>query len=92
MVTAASVPAAGGAAAVDSVPATATTKKATKYCFIHGKWSHHTSEQCKMVKINLRSYPYDTTDTTTFETAEQIKKAKLTTSSATEVKGIGKGK
>jgi len=38
------VPAAEGAAAKASVPAAATTKKtANKYCFIHGKRSHHTS-------------------------------------------------
>ena len=45
-----------------------------------------------MIEINLRAYPYDTTNMTTFDTAEQVKKAKLTTSAATEVKGIGKGK
>ena len=43
MVTAASVPTAGGTAAADSVPT--ATKKVTKYCFIHGKRSHHTSAQ-----------------------------------------------
>jgi len=83
-VSAASVPAA-------SVPATATTKKVTKYCFIHRKWSHHTSTQCKMIEINLCAYSYDPTNVTTFDTADQVKKAKLATSSATEVKRIGKG-
>jgi len=96
-VTAASVLAAGGAAAAAaSVPMTATTKKVTKYCFIHGKrsyhTSHHTSAQCKMIELNLRAYPYDTTNTATFDAAEQVKKVKLTTSTATEVEGIGKGK
>ena len=45
-----------------------------------------------MIEINLRAYPYDTTNVTTFDTADQVKKGELTTSSATEVKGIGKGK
>jgi hypothetical protein len=44
-----------------------------------------------MIDINLRAYPYDATNTKTFDTAEQVKKAKLTTSAATEIKGIGKG-
>ena len=91
----ASVPAAGGAsAAASSVPTTATTvttTKVKKYCFIHGKRSSHTSAKCKMVDINLRAYPYDASNTKTFDTADQVKKAKLTTSPATEVKGIGKG-
>ena len=88
----ASVPAAGGASAAASVPTTVpTTTKVKKYCFIHGKRSSHTSAQCKMIDINLRAYPYDTTNLKTFDTAEQVKKAKLTTNSATEVKGIGKG-
>ena len=85
----ASVPTAGGNAAAANVPT--ATKKVTKYCFIHGKRSHHTSAQCKMIDINLRAYPYDATNTKTFDTAEQVKKAKLTTSAATEIKGIGKG-
>ena len=89
MVTTASVPTAGGTAAAASVPTAA--KKVTKYCFIHGKRSHHTSAQCKMIEINLRAYPYDATNTKTFDTAEQVKKAKLTTSATTEIKGIGKG-
>ena len=88
----ASVPAAGGASAAASVPTTVpTTTKVKKYCFIHGKRSSHTSAQCKMIDINLRAYPYDTSNTKTFDTAEQVKKAKLTTNSATDVKGIGKG-
>jgi hypothetical protein len=91
IVPAASVRAAGGAAAAaSSVPPTATTK-ATKYCFIHGKRAHHTSSQCKMIELHLRAYPYDASNTKTFDTADQVKKAKLTSSSATEVKGIGKG-
>ena len=90
IVPAASVPAAGGSAAAASVPPTATTK-ATKYCFIQGKRAHHTSSQCKMIKPNLRAYPYDASNTKTFDTADQVKKEKLTTSSATEVKEIGKG-
>jgi hypothetical protein len=90
----ASVPAAGGAATAATTVATtaATTKKTNKYCFIHGKRSHHTSAQCKMIELTLRAYPYDASNMTTFDTAEQVKKAKLTTSAATEVKGIGKGK
>ena len=94
MVTAASVPGTGGAAAAASVPTTATTvtKNATKYCFIHGKRSNHTSAQCMMRELNLRAYPYDINNTKTFDTAEQVKMAKLTTNPATEVKGIGKGK
>ena len=44
-----------------------------------------------MINVNLRAYPYDATNTKTFDTADQVKKAKMTTSSATEVKGIGKG-
>jgi hypothetical protein len=90
----ASVPAAGGAATAATTVATtaATTKKTNKYCFIHGKRSHHTSAQCKMIELTLRAYPYDANNMTTFDTAEQVKKAKLTTSAATEVKGIGKGK
>jgi hypothetical protein len=90
-IAAAFLPAAGGAAAAASVPPTVTTKMTTKYCLIHGKRSSHTSAQCKMIDINLRAYPYDATNTKTFDTADQVKKAKLTTSSATEVKGIGKG-
>jgi hypothetical protein len=92
-VTAASAPAAGGAAAAASAPTTAptVTKKAKKYCFIHGKRCSHTSTECKMIELNLRAYPYDANNLKTFDTADQVKKAKLTTSSATEVKGIGKG-
>jgi hypothetical protein len=44
-----------------------------------------------MIDINLRAYPYDATNMKTFDTADQVKKAKLTTNSATDVKGIGKG-
>ena len=92
IVTAASVPAAGGAAAAASAPTTAptVTKKAKIYCFIHGKRCSHTSTECKMIELNLRAYPYDANNLKTFDTADQVKKAKLTTSSATEVKGIGK--
>ena len=43
------------------------------------------------MELNLRAYPYDATNLKTFDTADQVKKTKLTTSSATEVKGIGKG-
>ena len=44
------------------------------------------------MELNLRVYPYDPTNVTTFDTADQVKKTKLTTSSVTEVKGICKGK
>ena len=91
--------AAGGAAAAATVPtavinAQTTTGKSrpTKYCFIYGKRSHHTSAQCEMIDINLRAYPYSPSNLTTFETIDQNKKAKLTTSSATEVNGIEKRK
>ena len=80
---AAANPAAGGAAA------TGTTMK---YCFIHGKRSHHPSSQCKMINLNDRAYPYSTTNLAIFTTAEQVRKAKLVNSANTEVKGIGKGK
>ena len=87
---AATVQQAGGAAtAATAVP----TKKAitVQYCFVHGKRSHHASAQCKNIAINLRAYPKSPTNFKTFETEEQVKKAKLTTSPNTEVKGVGKG-
>ena len=45
-----------------------------------------------MLELNLRAYPYDPINVTIFDTTDQVKKTKQTTSSATEVKEIWKGK
>ena len=51
----------GGSAGI----ATPTTKKPSgagkTYCFIHGT-KFHSSEKCKMIAMNERAYPYDSTN------------------------------
>jgi len=77
---------AGGAAAAATVP----KKKTITYCFLHGNRSQYSSAQCNNIAINSRAYPKSTTNFKTFQLDDQVKKTKLTTSSATEVKGIAK--
>jgi len=81
------------AVTVSTATAIATTNpRPSKYCFIHGKRSHHSSAHFLMIKINLRTYPYSPINLTTFETTDQFNKVKVTTSSPIKVKGIGKEK